>query len=201
MADNLSACHECDLLQVHPDHFVDAGIRCVRCGAELHQHYPADPEKPLALMMAATILFVIANSHPIIAIESAGLEQSATILGAVESLWKDHMEFVAGLVLFTTFIAPGLEILALTSILTCIHYRLHPPGLRILMRIAVNSRPWSMVEVFVMGVLVSVVKLSHLAHIYTGIALWSYGLLILLFAGAMSHLNPQALWAKIKPDE
>jgi paraquat-inducible protein A len=58
-----------------------------------------------------------------------------------------------------------------------------------------------MVEVFVMGVLVSVVKLSHLAHIYAGIALWSYGILILLFAGAMSMLNPQALWAEIKPNE
>ena len=69
------------------------------------------------------------------------------------------------------------------------------------MRVAVRSRPWSMVEVFVMGVLVSVVKLSHLAHIYAGVALWSYGLLILLFAAAMSLLNPQALWAEIKPND
>jgi len=202
MADTLSACHECDLLQVLPDpHHGLMRVQCSRCGAELHQHHAQEHEKPLALMLAVTILFILANSFPIIGIESAGLEQSATILGAGESLWKEHMKLVAGLVLFTTLIAPGLEILALTTILACLQFRWRPPGLRTLMRIAVRSRPWSMVEVFVMGVLVSVVKLSHLATIYTGIALWSYGILILLFAGAMSMLNPQALWGEIRPNE
>ena len=202
MADTLSACHECDLLQVLPDPYHGLmRVQCSRCGAELHQHHAQEHEKPLALMLAVTILFILANSFPIIGIESAGLEQSATILGAVESLWKEHMKLVAGLVLFTTLIAPGLEILALTTILACLQFRWRPPGLRTLMRIAVRSRPWSMVEVFVMGVLVSVVKLSHLATIYTGIALWSYGILILLFAGAMSMLNPQALWGEIRPNE
>ena len=201
MADTLSACHECDLLQVLPDPHDSKRVKCSRCGAELHQHHVLDHEKPLALMFAVTILFILANSFPIIGIETAGLEQSATILGAVGSLWDEHMKMVAGLVLFTTLIAPGLEIVALTTLLACLQFRWHPPGLRTLMRIAVRSRPWSMVEVFVMGVLVSVVKLSHLAHIYAGIALWSYGILILLFAGAMSMLNPQALWSEIKPNE
>ncbi|MEY4684425.1 MAG: hypothetical protein RLZ25_884 [Pseudomonadota bacterium] len=201
MVETLSACHECDLLQLLPDVPGLTQAKCARCGAEMHQHQPLDHEKPLALMLAVTILFILANSFPIIAIETAGLHQSATILGAVQSLWQENMKLVAGLVLFTTLIAPGLEILALTALLVCLQFKLRPSGLRTLMRIAVRSRPWSMVEVFVMGVLVSVVKLSHLAQIYTGIALWSYGLLILLFAGAMTLVNPQALWAEIKPDE
>jgi len=201
MADNLSACLECDLLQVLPHSNDSKRVKCSRCGAELHQHHALNHEKPLALMFAVSILFVLANSFPIIGIETAGLEQSATILGAVKSLWDEQMKLVAGLVLFTTLIAPGLEIIALTGLLACLHLKWRPRGLRTLMRIAVRSRPWSMVEVFVMGVLVSVVKLSHLAHIYAGIALWSYGILILLFAGAMSLINPQALWSEIKPNE
>ena len=201
MADDLSSCHECDLLQVIPELPRSQRVKCCRCGAELHHHQPVDHERPLALMLAVTILFFLANSFPIIGIETAGIEQSTTILGAVHSLWQEHMRLVAGLVLLTTFVAPGLEIMALTVLLACLQFHLRPPGLRTLMRVAVRSRPWSMVEVFVMGVLVSVVKLSHLAHIYAGIALWSYGLLILLFAGAMSLLNPQALWAEIKPDD
>lgn len=201
MADTLSACHECDLLQLIPEQTGITRLKCSRCGAELHHHQSVDHEKPLALMMAVSILFLVANSFPIIGIETAGIEQSTTILGAVQCLWQEHMRLVAGLVLFTTLIAPGLEIMALTVLLTCLQFHLRPPGLRSLMRVAVRSRPWSMVEVFVMGVLVSVVKLSHLAQIYAGIALWSYGLLILLFAAAMSLVNPQALWAEIKPDE
>ncbi len=201
MAELLSACHECDLLQVIPVLPGSTRVKCARCGAELHHHQPVDHERPLALMLAVTILFFLANNFPIIGIETAGIEQSTTILGAVQSLWHEHMRLVAGLVLFTTLIAPGLEIMALTLLLICLQFRLRPPGLRTLMRVAVRSRPWSMVEVFVMGVLVSVVKLSHLAHIYAGVALWSYGLLILLFAAAMSLLNPQALWAEIKPND
>lgn len=201
MADALSACHECDLLQVIPEAQGSRRFKCSRCGAELHHHHTLDHERPLALLLAVSILFVLANSFPIISIETAGIEQSTTILGAVQGLWQEHMKLVAGLVLFTTLIAPGLEIIALTILVACLQFRLRPPGLRTLMRVAVRSRPWSMVEVFVMGVLVSVVKLSHLAHIYAGVALWSYGLLILLFAAAMSLLNPQALWSEIKPND
>jgi paraquat-inducible protein A len=65
------------------------------------------------------------------------------------------------------------------------------------LRLVLAARPWSMVEVFMLGVLVSVVKLSHLAHITPGIALWSYGALIALFAAAMSTFNAHELWERL----
>lgn len=191
----LVSCHECDLLQHLPlNASADSKFRCHRCGAPFHGQGRTDHTIALALMLTTVILFIIANSYPIISIETAGMVRSATILGAVHSLWLENMRFVSGLVLFTTILAPSIEMLAMTAILACIRFKWRPQGLRLLMRLAVRSRPWSMLEVFVMGVLISVVKLSHLAHIAPGPALWSYGALILVFAAALANVDSHALW-------
>lgn len=197
----LASCHECDLLQVLPaDALVKTSLRCSRCGAPIHGQSQANHATPLALILAAFILFIVANCYPIISIETAGIVRSATILGAVQSLWEEDMPLVAGLVLVTTLLAPAIELLGLTIILACIQFGWRSNGLRVLMGLAVRSRPWSMVEVFVMGVLISVVKISHLANISPGPALWSYGLLILVFSAALANVDSQALWEEIEPD-
>ena len=198
--DSLLICHECDLLQTLPGADEHALLTCSRCGASLHGKEPTNLELPLALLWTVVILFTIANLFPIISIETTGMHRSASIIGAVRTLWDEDMKLVSALVFTTTVLAPGLEIAALTTILSCIHFKKQPQGLRLLMHITTRSRPWSMVEVFVLGVLVSVVKLSHLAHISAGIALWSYGALILLFAAATANLEPRLLWARLNPD-
>lgn len=198
MSRSLIACHLCDLLQVVPLRHSRGAVRCARCGIELYRSNPTGIESSLALMWAVTFLFVVANAFPIMSLESQGLGSSASLLDAVGTLWDDQSRLVAALVFLTTFLAPSLEIVALTTILTCLHSGFRPAWLVSLMRIAVLSRPWSMVEVFMLGVLVSVVKLSHLAHITPGIALWSYGAMILLFAAAMTRLDSHALWQSLE---
>ena len=197
MSQTLIACHLCDLLQALPAKRSRGPVRCARCGSELYRSNPPGIESSLALMWAVSFLFVMANAFPIMTLESQGLGNSASLLDAVETLWDEKSRAVSVLVFLTTFLAPSLEILALTTILTCLHAGLRPPWLVALMRIAVFSRPWSMVEVFMLGVLVAVVKLSHLAHITPGIALWCYGAMILVFAAAMTHLDRHALWHRL----
>lgn len=195
----LVACHECDLLQTLPSHSRnEAKFHCKRCGAPFHGQGRSDHTTALALMVTTLILFAVANLYPIISIESAGMERSATIVGAVKSLWQEKMQFVSALVLVTTLLAPAIEMTTMTIILSCIRFRWRPKGLHFLMRLAVSSRPWSMLEVFVLGVLVSVVKLSHLAHIAPGPALWCYGGLIIVFAAALANVDGHALWEEME---
>lgn len=199
MNDPITTCHECDLLQrLPPSSHEEVAIQCVRCGALLQRRDSRHIERPLALMCSVAVLFLIANLFPIIGIDSTGMHRSVSIVQAVRTLWDDDMKLVSGLVLTTTLLAPGLEIFALTIILGAIHFGWRFAGLRFLMRMAFYSRPWSMVEVFVLGILVSVVKLSHIAHINTGIALWCYGALILLFTAAMACLDQKSLWGRLE---
>lgn len=193
----LIACHDCDLLQREIPLAAGATAYCPRCGAELYRNQPDSLTRSTALLLAAAITFLVANVFPIISLDSQGQHSSTTLLSAVETLWREDMPIVALLVLVTTILAPAFEIFTLLFILSFTHCGLRWRGLKPLLRMALATRPWSMVEVFMLGVLVSVAKLAHLAHISPGIALWSYVALILLFAAAMATLDSRELWARM----
>jgi paraquat-inducible protein A len=193
----LIACHECDLLQREIPLPPGGVAACPRCGAVLYRNNPGGLERSLALLLASAVLFLVANAFPIVSIESQGNRNATTLLGAVLTLWNEDMPLVAGLVLFTTILAPAFELFTLILILAAIRLGLRLPALPGVLRSVLAARPWSMVEVFMLGVLVSVVKLAHLAHIAPGIALWSYAALILLFAAAMANFNARELWDRL----
>ena len=193
----LIACHECDLLQRVITLDPGGEAVCPRCGAELYRNNPNGLPRTLALLLASAMMFLLANAFPIVTIDTQGLHRSASLFSACQALWAEDMPLVAALVFITTLLAPAFEILTLTSIIAVVLLGWRLPGLSRLLRLAVATRPWSMVEVLMLGVLVSVVKLSHLAHITPGIALWSYGALIILFAAAMASLDIHELWERL----
>ncbi len=197
MTQRLIACHECDLLQRAVALPPGGEAVCPRCGAELYRDNPNGPQRALALLIACALLFFVANVFPIVSIETQGIRRSASLFSAVQTLWDEDMAAVAGLVFVTTLLAPAFEIFTLIFILCAAQLGWRLPGLASLLRLAVATRPWSMVEVLMLGVLVSVVKLAHLAHITPGIALWSYGALIVLFAAAMATLDTHELWERL----
>lgn len=201
MTTPLIACHDCDLVQYEVPLPDDGSALCARCGALLYRNSRFGRSHTLALCIAAAILFVLANLSPIIGIESAGSRHETTLFGAVQTLWRDDMGFVAGLVFVTILLVPALEL----TLLIWLHltFRL-VPGLALAaesslaapaLRLIVAMQPWRMVEVFMLGLLVSVVKLSHVAHIVPGIALWCFAALLPLFALLNSTFNPRALWS------
>lgn len=191
----LIACHDCDLLQrvalLQP-----GGVAvCGRCGAVLYRSNPGNIERTLALTIAAAVLLVISNVFTIVGIESHGNSNASTLFGAVLVLWNDHMELVAGLVCVTTILMPALELMMMIVLLAI------PRPSPLLLRLVLLVRPWSMVEVFMLGLLVSVQKLSHLATIIPGIALWSFGALMVLFAALGATLNASDLWRTMLPKQ
>ncbi len=166
---------------------------CGRCGAVLYRNNPGNAERTLALTLAAALLFAISNAFPIVGIESQGNRNASTLFGAVLSLWNDRMMLVAGLVFITTMLIPALELGVMIFLLATPRPR--PAVLRLVLAI----RPWAMLEVFMLGVLVSVQKLSHLATIVPGVALWSFGALMLLFAALTATFNVNDLWRAMPP--
>jgi paraquat-inducible protein A len=192
------ACHECDLLQREVPLAAGGTARCARCGAILYRDRPDSLDRTLAYTLGAAVLFAIANAFPIVGMEAQGLRTSTTLLATVRTLHDQGMTIVAGLVFVTTILMPAIWIGALLYLLLPLKLGRVPQGLPAVFRLLQKVRPWGMVEVFMLGTLVSLTKLAHLAHVVPGIALWSFGALMFLVAAAAAAFNPRALWDRVE---
>jgi paraquat-inducible protein A len=188
------ACHECDLLQRAVPLAAGSSARCARCGATLYRNQPDGLDRTLAYTLGAAVLFIVANAFPIVALEAQGLRNSTTLFGTVRTMYDQDMSIVAGLVFATTILMPAIQIGALLYMLLPLKLGRVPQGLAAVFRLVQAVRPWGMVEVFMLGTLVSLTKLAHLAHVVPGIALWSFGALMFLIAAAAASFDSRALW-------
>jgi paraquat-inducible protein A len=192
----LLACPECDLLQSDSAVPRPRKALCARCGAILYQRHPHGLERTAALTAAALVLFAIANSFPILSLELQGERTDATLAGAVSALWSQNMQLVAALVLFTAILMPLAEIAALAWLLAPLALKRTAPHFGAVFRALQFAQRWGMVEVFVLGALVSFVKLGHLATVEAGIALWSFAALMLVMAAIEANFDPRDLWTQ-----
>jgi paraquat-inducible protein A len=197
-ATRLIACHECDLLYRETALPAGSVARCRRCGAELYRNPKDSLNRSLAFTAGAAILLLIANLHPIMGLEVGGQVTEATLFQAVRSLDQQDMRIIGALVFATTILVPGLEMGAMLYMLVPLRFGRVPPGLPTLLRLVQIIRPWGMVEVFMLGVLVAMVKLAHLAHVIPGIALWSFGGVMLAFAGSAASFHARDLWNRVR---
>ena len=197
----LTACHECDLLQRKPI-LPSGGIACCRrCKAVLFRRTPNSLDRALAYTLGAAILFIIANMFPIVGLEVQGNANATSLYGAVESIWKNDMEDVASLVFATTILIPAVEISLMLYVLVPLKFGRLPGEVSAILRILQSVRPWSMTHVFILGVLVALVKLAHLAHVVPGVALWAFGGLILSLTAAVATFNTHELWNLVTVNE
>ena len=192
----LIACHECDLLQreiILPP----GGVACCRrCGGVLYRSKPDSLDRTLALTLGAAVLFILANMFPVVGLDAQGTRISTTLFGTVRTLHDQNMTSVALLVFTTTILMPALDIGAMLYMLLPLRLGMVPKGLTAMYRLVHAVRPWGMVEVFMLGTLVALAKLSHIAAVLPGIALWSFGALMFLVAAAAASFEPRDFWAQ-----
>lgn len=196
MPGHLIACHECDLLQREVPLPRSGVARCGRCGATLYRSQPESLELTLALTLGAIVLFVVANTFPIVGLKIQGQLIQTTLYHTARTLYDEDMKSVAALVFVTAIAMPALELFALTYLLLPLRLGRVPPYFAAAFRMLQSVRPWGMVEVFMLGVLVSLVKLAHLASIVAGVALWSFAVLMLVMAAISTTFDARELWAK-----
>lgn len=193
---SLIACHECDLLQREIILPPDGVACCRRCGGVLYHNKPDSLDRTLALTVGAAVLFIVANLFPVVGLEVQGTLVATTLFGTVRTLHDQNMTSVATLVFATTILMPALDIGAMLYMLLPLRLGVVPKGLPAMFRLVQTVRPWGMVEVFMLGTLVSLAKLSHIAAVRPGIALWSFGLLMFLVAAAAASFEPRDFWAQ-----
>jgi paraquat-inducible protein A len=194
---HLIACHDCDLLQCLPVTTGRARVRCVRCGCVLH-HAGRDPVvAPLALGLAALVLFLLSNFFPLLDFGLQGQHDQTYLLAGIVQLFLQGQGLLAAVVATTTLAMPAAHIGLLIYLYLPLALGRRPAGFAVALRAAQAVLPWSMLEIFLLGVLVAGVKLADQASIAPGPAAWSLGALVLVLAAASAQVHPQTLWQRL----
>jgi paraquat-inducible protein A len=194
---SLVACPHCDLLQRMPEVVPGASVRCPRCDRELWRHREDSFNRTFAFTLAALILYVIANTVPMLGLTAVGHEAYTTVIGGAQQLWKDGQQIVAGLVLFVAVVSPALQIgFQLLILIGCRRER--PPfWVGMLLRHLRLTRTWSMIEVMLLGVLVALTKIADYATVIPGVALFALGALVFLLAAMQACFDPREVWETV----
>ena len=190
---NLIACHECDTLFRKPRLVGRMSARCPRCGATLYRGISRKLDSICAMTLAALIIFVIAQGFPIVELETNGITSQTTLFGALVALWDEDMQIVAVMVFCSTILFPLIELVALLYVLVPLRAGYVPAGFNRVLRAIQFVRPWGMIEVFMLGVLITIVKMVSLARVIPEAALFAFGTLTLMFAVVVTF-DPRVLW-------
>jgi paraquat-inducible protein A len=193
----LIACPDCDLVQRLPNLAPGESARCPRCGNVVASKRPDSLNRTLALTVSAAVAFLVANAVPMLGLSAAGREASTTVLGGVRVMWEQGQLAVSAIMLFAAVIAPALDISLMLIILLAVRRPPAPCWVGTLLRYCRIIRPWRMVEVMMLGILVSLIKIAELATVITGLAMWAVVALIVLLAAISSTFDPQEVWLRV----
>jgi paraquat-inducible protein A len=193
----LIACLHCDLLQRMPELAPGGSARCPRCDRELRRRRNDSLNRTFALTAAAAVLYVIANSVPMLGLTIVGRDASTTVFGGALHLWNEGSALVAILVLFTAIIAPALQIGFMLAIVIGSQRERPSRWVGTLMRHFPTTRTWSMIEVMLLGVLVALIKIADYATVIPGVALFMLGGLVFLLAGMQASFDAYEVWERI----
>jgi paraquat-inducible protein A len=191
--DKLIACHDCDALYRKPRLLGRQTARCSRCGATLYSSAATQLDRICAMTVAALVTFIIAQSFPIIELDANGITTQSSLFGALIVLWQEDMQIVAVMVFCATILFPLTELVALLYVLLPIRRGFIPPGFNLVLRAVQFVRPWGMLEVFMLGVLITIVKMVSLARVIPETALFAFGALTLMFTVVVTF-DARTLW-------
>jgi len=172
--DSLIACASCDWL--HYRTMIERGSRasCSRCGHELYTRKPFSVDRTLAASLAGVVFLLLSLSLPFLSLSTGGISSSISILDAVGALWLSDMRWLGALSLALIALLPFVRLCLLIWVMFRLRYRLGIlPSMRAAMRWAETLEPWAMAEIFMVGVVVSLVKIADLATLTVGPAFWA----------------------------
>ncbi|HEY3661745.1 MAG TPA: paraquat-inducible protein A [Chthoniobacterales bacterium] len=192
------ACPDCDALFELPSLAVGEKAICPRCVATLQTHQRNSLHRTAAFAMAAAILFLVANSFPFLTLRAGFRESEMHLWQSAVGLEENGSPYLAGAISLFIELAPALLIGGLLYLVLPLLWDRRGPGAITICRAVVWARRWNMVEVFLVGVLVSLLKLGKLASLSVGISFWAFIALIFCLTAALASIHPRELWARLE---
>lgn len=189
----LIECEHC--ASIYRRHQLEPGetANCARCGAVLWRYSGLTLSNWLALAITALIVFGVANAYPVASMSVQGMVQEASLLDSISITWRQGHWVVSIMTGLAGFALPLLQLTVLLWVLVPLSRGREPADFHAAMRLLGVLRPWCMVPVFLLGVLVAVVKLAGMAAVSPGIGLAAFGILTVLLT-MLGRLSPHVLW-------
>ncbi|WP_456392504.1 paraquat-inducible protein A [Nitratifractor sp.] len=190
-------CPECDEISSLPSLRRPGRYRCPNCGHTLFRHQPGMVEKIYALNLAALFLFIVTVSFPFLNFQIMGLSAEATFTTAFVNLVREQDYLLAVALLTTTLVVPAIRILLYLLLYGPLYHGVVPPLAAPMLKTLEAVAPWGMLDVFLVGVLVSIVKLVKMGEILPGTSLWAFAAMIVILAYVQSIFDPHETWERI----
>ena len=189
----LALCHGCGLLS-HIGHAHHAS--CARCGSALHLRKPDSVARTWAYLLAAMILYIPANVLPVMHTSSIFGEQSDTIMSGVVYLWTSGSWPLAVVVFVASVVVPLAKIMALVYLVASVQARStwQPEQRTRLYRLVELVGRWSMLDIYVIAILVALVQLKAIATIHAGPAAIAFGAVVVITMFAAMTFDPRLIW-------
>lgn len=171
---NLISCHGCDLLYHKRNLQLGESARCERCGDVIQTRKRFTIDRTLASSLAALLLLLVSLCTPFLSLSRSGLHSSMTVINAAEALWNSQMRWLGCLTLVLIVLVPLVRYSMICWVLGRLFFRRKiKPSMITAFRWSIRLEPWAMADIFVVGVVVSLVKISSLANLEVGVAFWS----------------------------
>jgi paraquat-inducible protein A len=194
----LSACHHCDTLH-EVEHLPEGkSARCIRCGALLIENQPASLRRASAFSLTALLLMVLGHVFPFLTMDAATLRRDLTLTGSAMALMQDGFQLLGSSIILFTMVAPAVLAGGMVYVCLPLMFGRLAPGARGVAKWMYLSEPWNMVEVFLLGVLVSLLKLAKVADVEFGIGFWAFAGVMLCTAAAVSGIDREELWDRME---
>ena len=194
LENGMASCHTCLMLSDVGHHV------CPRCKSPLHSRKDRSLEKTIAYGIAGILSFIPANLLPIMVVTQLGTEENSTILGGVATFWAMHAYPVAIIIFIASVMIPGLKFVAIGTLVAAASgkIKINPRRANTIYWLTELVGRWSMVDVFVVAILVGLIQMGNLMTIDPGGAALAFGLMVILTMLSAHAFDPRLIWDRIR---
>jgi paraquat-inducible protein A len=189
----MNVCHTC--MTASP---VD-NSRCELCGSHIHEHKKSNLQAAWALLITSLLLYIPANFMPIMSTTFLGDSTNSTIMGGIITLWHHGSYPIAIVIFIASIFVPVGKLIALTWLCISVHSG-KATSLKEktqLYRITEFIGRWSMVDVFVVAILVALIRLGNIMSIYPGMASMAFAAMVITTMLAAMSFDPRLIWIPV----
>lgn len=193
-----SVCHFCDTLHEMEPLPEGTAARCGCCDAVLYQNRPASLVRATAFSVTSLILMVVVHSFPFLVMDAASIRTTLNLVSAANSLIHQGSPIIGMALAFFTIVTPISMAGGLIYVCGPLMFGRIAPGATHVAKWMSKSEPWNMIEVFLLGVLVSLLKLGKVADVHFGLGFWAFAALMVCMAAAVASIDRDELWDRLE---
>ncbi len=194
-----SVCHFCDTLHVAAPVPEGTAARCKCCGAILYQNRPASLVRATAFSLTSLILMGVVHYFPFLMMDAdGGFRRNLNLTSGANALIHEGSPILGIGLAFFTIIAPIGMASGLIYVCGPLMFGRSAPGAARVATWLNKAEPWNMVEVFLLGLLVSLLKLAKVAEVHFGMGFWAFGALMFCMAAAVASIDRDELWDRLE---